>query len=158
MRRNTNLSEQENQEPLGLDQLSQDLASIQLPNFHDWEIKDLYDREKFVVDYTDFEKLEECMAEVRKVLFILNDKINYYERKERKTKKAHERAERRYYLNSNAKTEGLKRERARQQCEQLENQYMVNEQLKQEFLRTSYLFQQELKTLQTIAYNLKMQR
>lgn len=132
-------------------------TSIVLPNFKAWSTKVLYEYEDEIADYASFEELEQVFIKLRKALFLINDKINEYERRERMAKIKYDRAHRREYLVSTEKTESAKRARADLACEELENEWLMNEQLKNEMVRTSYTLKSEMQTLTTLAHNMRAQ-
>lgn len=128
-----------------------------VPRFKKWDMTDAYDYDANIIDYESLEALDKTIQNARKSMFILTEKINTFERKEREAKTKYERAYRREYLNSTEKTETAKKARAELKCEELENKWMALEQLKQELLRLSYTMKQEMQILQTIANNMRQQ-
>lgn len=138
-------------------QLSEFNAKINLPDFYQWKINQIYEYDSQVNDYESMEELSKSISKARTALFRLNDKINEYERKERVAKLEYERKYRREYLKSTEKTETAKRTRAELKCEELENEWIKNEQLTKELNRMAFAVRTELQTLQTIANNLRQQ-
>lgn len=132
-------------------------VSVTIPKFTKWSVRQIYDYEKELVDYHSLEQLEKSIQAARKAVFLINDKINEYERKEKEAKIAYDRSYRREYLSSVEKTETAKRARAELKCEELENEWLTMEQLKNELVRMSFSMKTELQTLQTISNNLRQQ-
>lgn len=134
-----------------------DSVSVSLPKFTEWTASQIYNYNAQLVDYHSLEDLDKSIQAARRALFILTDKINEYERKEKEAKVAYERKYRREYLSSVEKTETAKRARAELKCEELENEWLTMEQLKSELVRMSFSMKSELQTLQTISNNLRQQ-
>lgn len=132
-------------------------SSIVLPKFKSWDSKKLYDYSEDVTDYSTFEELENVFIHLRRALFMVNDKINEYERRARLAKVKYDRHHRREYLTSTERTESAKRARADLACEELENEWLMNEQLKEEMIRTSFTLKSEMQTLTTMAHNMRAQ-
>lgn len=132
-------------------------VSVVLPKFTSWSVSKVYNYNEQLVDYHSLETLDVSIRAARKALFVLTDKINEYERKEKAAKIAYDRKYRREYLGSVEKTETAKRARAELKCEELENEWLTMEQLKNELVRLSFSMRTELQTLQTISNNLRQQ-
>lgn len=131
--------------------------SVTLPNFYKWKVKGIYDYDKMIVDYENLEDLAKATNKARQALFIITDKLNEYERKEKLAKMEYDRHFRREYLTSSEKTESAKRARAELKCEELENTWQTYVQLNSELIRLSHSMRQELQMLQSIGNNLRQQ-
>lgn len=132
-------------------------VTVDFPKFTSWSVTQIYNYGEQLVDYNTIDELSHSITKARGALFLLTDKINEYERKEKLAKTTYERAFRRAYLGSTEKTESTKKIRAELKCEELENEWLILEQLKNELVRTSYSMRLELQTLQTIGNNLRLQ-
>lgn len=132
-------------------------ASISLPNFKDWSSKKVYDFENEIVDYESLEKLNRTINQARLALFKTTESINRYDRAEAAAKLNYERAHRREFLRSTAKTESEKRQRASLMCEDLENEWLMQQQIKEELIRLSHTLRLELQTLQALGNNIRQQ-
>lgn len=132
-------------------------TEIVLPEFNNWNGNQLYNYSDLITDYSSFEEIEKVLVRARKALFVLNDKINEYERLEKISRKEYERQYRRAYLGTVEKTETARKARAELKCELLENEWMKHEQLKGELVRMSQTMKAEIQTLHTLAYNLRTQ-
>lgn len=113
-------------------------ASISVPSFTKWSVSQIYDYNESIVDYNTLDELDTAMKRARTAIFLITDKINEYERKERGAKMLYDRSYRRAYLLSTEKTEAAKRARSELKCENLENEWVTFEQLKLELNRTAY--------------------
>lgn len=134
-----------------------EVVSYTLPSIKNWKGSRFYDYENHIFDYEQIEELNSAIKSARFALFELTDKINECERVERVSKVKYEREWRRSYLNSNEKTESLKKARADLLCEELENKVIVYEQLRGELNRLSAAIRLELQTLQGLGNNLRQQ-
>lgn len=135
----------------------EDSDNFSLPTFVKWTIGQIYNYSEQIVDYNSLDDLEETIKKARRALFILTDKINEYDRKERESKVAYDRAWRREYLLSTEKTDAARRARADLKCEEFENEWMTYDQLKKELDRTANSMRLELQTLQATGNNLRQQ-
>jgi hypothetical protein len=133
------------------------VISVTLPKLTNWTISQIYDYNSSIIDYNTLNELDTTVNKARKALFLLTEKINEYERKEKAAKVRYDRAFRRALLSSSEKTESMKRARAELVCEDLENEWLTFDQLKSELNRTSFTMRLELQTLQAIGNNLRQQ-
>lgn len=127
------------------------------PDFTKWRVKKLYDYESVAASYEGLEELEQAINAARKAMFLLTEKINEYERKEREAKMYYDRSYRQEFMASNEKTDSAKRIRAEIKCEQLENEWAQLDQLKKELIRTAQTLNTEIAMLQTMGHNLRQQ-
>lgn len=132
-------------------------VSISLPKFYKWKVGAIYDYDGMIVDYENLDDLARATNKARRALFVITDKLNEYERKEKLSKLAYDREYRREYLTSSEKTESAKRARAELKCEELENEWQTYVQLNSELTRLSHSMRQELQILQSIGNNLRQQ-
>lgn len=132
-------------------------TSIELPKLKKWSQSTYYDFESEIVDYESLEKLNRSVNAARLALFKVAEMTNNYERLEREARLKYDRAYRREYLASTAKTETAKKARAELKCEDLENEYIAHEQVKIELMRMSNTLRLELQTLQAVGNNLRQQ-
>ena len=131
--------------------------SVELPKLYEWKVGSLYNFKDQIVSFESLEELDTALNAARHALFVVTDKINEYERKERKAKLEYDRACRQEYITSQEKTDAAKRIRAEIKCEDLENEWVRYDQLKKELVRTSATLRLELETLQTMGHNLRQQ-
>jgi hypothetical protein len=134
-----------------------DRASITLPDFKNWSATKVYDYENEVVDYETLEKLNSTIRQARLALFKTTESINKYDRLETTAKTNYDRAFRREFLSSTAKTEAEKRMRAALKCEDLENDWLVQQQIGEELVRLSHTLRLELQSLQGLGNNIRQQ-
>lgn len=128
-----------------------------LPDVKKWRSSRFYDYENTIFDYEQIEELNKTIQKARLALFKITDEINKYERAEIVAKTKYEREWRRAYLNSNERTESMKKARADLLCEELENEAIVYGQLHSELNRLSASVRLELQTLQGLGNNLRQQ-
>jgi len=134
-----------------------DRTSIKLPKFKGWSSKSVYDYDEEIVDYESLEALNRTINQARKALFKTTESIGSYERKENTAKINYDRAYRREFLSSTAKTESEKRMRAALNCEDLENEWLMHQQVREELVRYSATLRLELQTLQGLGHNYRQQ-
>lgn len=133
-------------------------SPISLPALRRIDAKEkFYNYTEHVVDYESLESLNASIVQARMALFEVTEYINSYDRKERKAKVEYERALRREYLKSNAKTDKERSMRAALNCEELENAYIVAGQVREELTRLSSTLRLELQTLQAVGNNIRQQ-
>lgn len=134
-----------------------DRTSIKMPDFRRRKISSQYDYESAIVDYEDLDKLNSAINQALVALFKASESINYYSRLEIESKTKYDRAWRREYLKSTAKTDSEKKHRANLMCEDLENEWLVHHQTKEELTRFSHALRIELDTLQSLGNNMRQQ-
>lgn len=134
-----------------------DRTSITLPDYKAWSAKKIYDFENEITDYESLEDLNRTINQARIALFKTTESINKYDRAESEAKLAYDRAWRREFLKSTAKTETEKRNRASLMCEDLENDWLMQHQIKEELIRLSHTLRLELQTLQALGNNIRQQ-
>lgn len=140
-----------------LDPSVYDRTSITLPKFKSWSSTDVYDFEKEIVDYESLDELNRTINQARLALFKITESINKYERLEKTAKLSYERAHRREFLKSTAKTQDERRARADLMCEDLENDWVMQQQIREELIRLSHTVRLELQTLQGLGNNIRQQ-
>jgi hypothetical protein len=134
-----------------------DRTSITLPKFQNWSSAQVYDYDTEIVDYETLEKLNSTIRQARLALFKTTESINKYDRLETTAKTNYDRAFRREFLTSTAKTEAEKRMRAALKCEDLENDWLVQQQIREELIRLSHTLRLELQALQGLGNNIRQQ-
>jgi hypothetical protein len=134
-----------------------DKIGITLPKFKKWSQSTYYDYSTQVVDYDSLDQLNSSITAARLALFKVAEMINNYERLEKESKLNYERSHRRAYLASTEKTDTARKARADLQCEDLENEWLMNEQVRIELTRMSNSLRIDLQTLSAVGNNIRQQ-
>ena len=124
------------------------LKTITVTNYYDFEL---------FSDFEDLVQVNKAILYAKQALFRVNSKLSIYEGKVSAAKAAFNRKWRREYLKSKVKTDTGRKINADLECEDLEDEVIINEQIRDDFKKLSYILKTELQTLQTVSSNIRQQ-
>lgn len=124
------------------------LKTITVTNYYDFEL---------FSDFEDLVQVNKAILYAKQALFRVNSKLSIYEGKVSAAKTAFNRKWRREYLKSQVKTDTGRKINADLECEELEDEVIINEQIRDDFKKLSYILKTELQTLQTVSSNIRQQ-
>lgn len=110
-----------------------------------------------LIDYEELHHISKAIAEARVSIFTLTTLGNKYDAKLAKAQATYERAWRREYVKSTAKTDTARKTEADIACEELEDEVIALKQAKNSIKSIMYALKMEMNSLQTLSSNARQQ-
>ena len=128
-----------------------------VPKFRNFDLAARYDPISFSGDYEDMAQVTAALSAAPAALIGLTNELNIAERRARRAESKHQRFWRRSFLNSEGKTEAVRRARADLAAERYEDDFIFHDQLKLELVRSIRTMRDEISALESIANNVRAQ-